>query len=60
VDFEVLYEVVSPTEMLSARGDDTFVGFFMCMNGPNVSFEVLPPEETLSASKDIASEHSRL
>jgi len=60
VDLEVLYEVVSPTEVLSTRGDDTFVGFFMRVNRPDVSFEVLPPEETLSASKDIASEHPRL
>jgi hypothetical protein len=60
VDLEVLHEVVSPTEVLSAGGHDTFVGFFMGMNRPDVSFEVLSSEETLAASKDIASEHPRL
>jgi len=60
VDLEVLHEVVTPTEVLSTGGDDTFIRLFVCMDRPNVSFEVFPPEETLSASKDIASEHSGL
>jgi len=60
VDLEVLNEIVTPAKVLSTGGDDTFVRFFVCMDRPNVSFEVLPPEETLSASKDIASEHPSL
>jgi hypothetical protein len=60
VDFEVLHEVVTPTKVFSTGGDDTFVGFFMRVDRPDVSFEVLPSEETLSASKDLASEHPGL
>jgi hypothetical protein len=60
VDFEVLHEVVTPTKVLSAGGDDTSVGFFVRVDGPDVSFEVFAPEETLSAPKDIASEHPSL
>jgi hypothetical protein len=60
VDLVVLHEVVSTAEVLSTGGDDTFVGFFVCVDRPDVSLEVLSPEETLSASMDIASEHPRL
>jgi hypothetical protein len=60
VDLEVLHEVVTPTKVLSTRGDDTSVGFFVRVDRPDVSFEVFPSEETLSASKDIASEHPGL
>jgi hypothetical protein len=60
VDLEVLHEVVAPTKVLSTGGDDTLVGFFVRVDRPDVSFEVLPPEEALSASKDIASEHPSL
>jgi len=60
VDLEVLHEVVPPAKVLSTGGDDTFVRFFMGMNRPDVSFEVLPPEETLSTPEDIASKHPSL
>jgi hypothetical protein len=52
VDLEVLHEVVTPTKVLSTGGDDTFVRFFVCVNRPDVSLEMFPPEETLSASED--------
>jgi len=60
VDLEVLHEVITPTKVLSTGGDDTFIRFFMGMNRPDVSLEVFPPEEALSAPMDIASEHSGL
>jgi hypothetical protein len=60
VDLEVLHEVVTPTKVFSTGGDDTFVGFFVGVDGPDVSFEVLPSEETLAASMDVTSEHSGL
>jgi len=60
VDLEVLHEVVAPAKVLSTGGDDTFVRFFMCVDRPDVSFEVLPPEKTLTTPKDITSKHPGL
>jgi len=42
------------------RDDGTGRTFFVRVDRPDVSFEVFPPEETLSTSKDIASEHPSL
>jgi len=60
VDLEVLHEVVTPAKVLCTGGDDTFERFFMCVDRPDVSFEVLPPEETFATPEDITSKHPGL
>lgn len=54
VDAHVLVQVVTTAELPFAPPDRAHPRFIVGVNGPDVPFEVLAPDETLAAAIDVA------
>jgi hypothetical protein len=54
VNAHVLIQVVTAAELPFASPDRAHPRFIVCVNGPDVPFEVLASDETLAAAIDVA------
>lgn len=54
MDAHVLVQVVTAAEFPFASPDRAHPRFIVCVNGPNVPFEVLASNKTLAAAIDVA------